>query len=59
MYNERSFHRLMKENGFTFQANRGKGSHKVYTRGSETISIGDNYNKMVIRRLIKEYGLKV
>lgn len=56
-YDERSFHRLMKRNGYTRQTGRGKGSHVIYKNGSRTISIGDKYNRMVIQRLIKEYDL--
>lgn len=56
-YTERDFAKLMKLNGYTRQVGRGKGSHVIYKKGSNTISIGDHYNQMVIRRLIKEHDL--
>ena len=56
-YTERDFNKLMKVNGFVKQTGRGKGSHIIYKKDNQTISIGDSFNKMVIRRLIKEYNL--
>lgn len=56
-YTERDFNKLMKLNGYVKQVGRGKGSHTVFKKGNRTISIGDHYNRMVIQRLIKEYGL--
>lgn len=58
-YNEKGFAKLMKTNGYILDRNRGKGSHRIYVKGSNTISIGDHYNKMVIKRLIKENNLLV
>ena len=55
---EIEFKALMKRNGFVVQPGRGKGSHTVYKKGNRTLSIGHHYNKMVIKRLIKEYGLE-
>lgn len=60
MMNAREFERIMKRNGYSRMAQRGKGSHVVYRNGNgRTLSIGDNYNKMVIKRLIKEYALEI
>lgn len=57
-YSSIDFERIMKKNGYTRVVGRGKGSHTVYSNGTRTISIGHHYNKMVIKRLIKEYDLE-
>ena len=56
-YNEKDFKKMMKANGYTAVVGRGKGSHTIYRNGSRTLSISNSYNKMIIKRLIKEYGL--
>ena len=58
-YTKRDVHKILKNNGYSLDPTRGKGSHMIYRRGARTISIGDHYNKMVIKRLIKEYDLVV
>lgn len=58
-YSKRDVNEIMKKNGYKLDPNRGKGSHMIYRKGNRTISIGDHYNKMVIKRLIKEYELVV
>lgn len=58
-YTPIEFRRVLKNNGYTPVSGRGKGSHTIYKNGNRTISVGNNYNKMVIRRLIKEYELQV
>ena len=58
-YSESEFKRIMKNNGFVLQPKRGKGSHMVYKRDNRILTITNSYNKMVIKRLIKEYNLKV
>lgn len=58
-YSQRDVQKLMKKNGFERVPNRGKGSHSIYSNGNRTISICRSCNTMIIRRLIKEYGLTV
>ena len=58
-YTKRDFEKIMKNNGYILDRNRGKGSHIAYTRGSRTITIGRSYNKAVIQRLIKENNLAI
>lgn len=51
---------VLKMNGYTLDKHRGKGSHTVYTNGVRCISLGTcNYNRMIFKRLIKEYNLVV
>ena len=58
--NAREFNHLMKKNGYSRVARRGKGSHIVYQNGNgRTLTINDSYNMMIIKRLIKEYALEV
>ena len=54
-YAKREFEALLKLNGYTYE--RCRGSHFIYKRGREIISIPKNLNKMIARRLIKEKGL--
>lgn len=54
-YNRREFERLLNENGYELA--RSRGSHFVYKKESITISVPKNLNKMIGRRLIKEYNL--
>ena len=54
-YSKREFEHLLNENGY--ELSRCKGSHFVYKKGNVTISVPKNLNKMVGRRLIKEYNL--
>jgi len=56
-YNEKDFKKMMKANGYSQVVGRGKGSHTIYRNGNRTLSISNSYNKMIIKRLIKEYGL--
>ena len=53
----RKFVRLLLDNGYAKV--RTHGSHTLYSNGTNTISINNHPNKMVIRRLIKENNLKV
>lgn len=55
--NEREVFKLMKKNGYMLQPNRGKGSHHYFTNGKQCICIPNSFNRMVIRRLIKQYKL--
>lgn len=54
-YNRREFERLLIENGYELA--RCKGSHFVYKKENLTISVPKKLNKMIGRRLVKEYGL--
>ena len=52
----REFEQILKKNGFKFY--RQKGDHLIYKRNSEMIVITKKLNKMIARRLLKEYHLK-
>lgn len=54
-YSRREFEQLLNENGYELA--RSRGSHFVYKKESITISVPKNLNKMIGRRLIKEYNL--
>ena len=54
-YNRREFEHLLNKNGYELV--RCRGSHFVYKKESTTISVPKNLNKMIGRRLIKEYNL--
>lgn len=58
-YNNREVERILLNNGW--RVHRQKGSHKTWhnDKGDSLTLGGVKYNKMVVRRLIKEYGLKV
>lgn len=50
------FEKLIRANGFL--PLRTHGSHKIFTDGVRQITLKDDMNPMVCRRLIKEYELK-
>ena len=54
-YSKREFEQLLVSNGFSL--NRVKGSHVIYKKGTDLISVPKNLNKMIGLRLIKEYHL--
>ena len=54
-YTKKDFEKLLINNGFSLQ--RVKGSHFIYKNGTDLISVPKNLNKMISRRLIKEYRL--
>ena len=54
-YTKKDFEKLLINNGFSLQ--RVKGSHFIYKNGTDLISVPKNLNKMISRRLIKEYHL--
>lgn len=58
-YNKRDIQRILKNNGYTFE--RQKGSHCIYKneRNEHLTVTVDRCNKMVFQRLIKEHNLKV
>ena len=55
-YNSREFANVLIKNGYEYL--RCKGDHKIYTNGERKITFNwRSLNKMVARRLIKEYNL--
>ena len=57
-FNSREFAELLIENGYEYT--RCKGDHKIYKNKEKTICFNwRKLNKMVARRLIKEYNLNV
>lgn len=56
-YHTKEFERLLMDNGFVFVRQNG-GSHMVYKRGNDMIIATKDPNKMMIRRMIKNYNLK-
>lgn len=56
-YNKKDVMKLMKYNGYGLVPNRGKGSHMVFSNGTRNITLSNSFNKMIMRRIIKEYGL--
>ena len=54
-YTKKDFEKLLINNGFSLQ--RVKGSHFIYKNGTDLISVPKNLNKMISRRLVKEYHL--
>lgn len=55
-YNYNEVARLMRQNGY--HVIRSTGSHNIWSNGVNTITINVKINKMVLRRLVKTYGLK-
>ena len=54
----KEFVRVLSKNGFEFE--RQRGSHQIWKRGAETISVPViNLNRMLARRFVKEYALHV
>ena len=56
-YSKRDIKRILKANGFKYESSHG-GRDK-YKRGSETLVLNPEPNKMIFNRLIKEYKLDV
>lgn len=54
-YSKREFHRVLLDNGFELV--RTRGSHYVFKRGEEEIVTNKDINKMVARRILKQYKL--
>ena len=53
------FKRILENNGYHF-LRHAKGDHCIYSNGERTITIKRTHvNKMIARRLIREYDLKV
>lgn len=57
-FSSTEFVRILLDNGFVYD--RCKGSHKLYRRGNDVVVIPSrNCNKMLARRIIKTYNLKL
>ena len=54
-YDTRSFIKILRKNNYIMD--RYSGSHKIFTNGTNTISVPKKINKMIAIRLIKENGL--
>lgn len=54
-YTRREFEQILNDNGYELV--RSKGSHFIYRNDKETISVPKKINKMMGRRLVKEYNL--
>lgn len=53
------FKKILDNNGYKF-LRHAKGDHCIYSNGERTITIKRSHvNKMIARRLIREYDLKV
>ena len=53
------FKRILENNGYRF-LRHAKGDHCIYSNGERSITIKRSHvNKMIARRLIREYDLKV
>lgn len=59
-YSSREFQKILEKNGFT-QLRNGKGSHIIYVRGAEKVTIKNSQElcRCLTKRLIKEYDLKI
>lgn len=56
-YSDREFIVILNNNGYRHI--RSRGSHAVYSNGVRTLTINKGMNRMVVRRLVKEYNLEV
>ena len=56
-FSKREIQNILKANGFIHVG--ASGNRHKYKRGSETLMVNPEPNKMVFNRLIKEYNLKV
>ena len=52
----REFEQILIRNGFKYH--HQKGDHRIWKRNSEIIVVTKKLNRMVARRLLKEYHLK-
>ena len=57
MVNAREMKKILRDNGYEYQ--RCKGSHFIYSNGVNTIAVNKDINRMVARRLLKQYNLQV
>ena len=57
-FSVKEFLGVLSKNGFYYE--RQKGSHQIWKRGQETVSVPViKLNQMMARRFIKEYNLKI
>ena len=54
-YTTRDIKKLLIKNGFVAQ--RSRGSHEIYKRGSETVAVNYRLHQVVAQRIVKEYKL--
>ena len=54
-YNFKDFCKMLGKNGYSLA--RINGSHHIYKNNDKTIVVNKDLNRMVCRRLIKDYGL--
>ena len=52
----REFEQILMRNGFKYH--HQKGDHRIWKRNSEIIVVTKKLNRIVARRLLKEYRLK-
>ncbi len=57
MVNAREMKKILRDNGYEYQ--RCKGSHFIYSNGVNTIAVNKDLNRMVARRLLKQYNLQI
>ena len=55
-YSTKEIIRILLDNGFEYVS--CKGDHKKFKRGTETVVVNNDINKMVARRLIKTHNLR-
>ena len=54
------FVKMLKRNGYTYNKNRGKGGHSIYTNeAGNHISVPLRIKAVIARRLIKENNLNI
>lgn len=56
MVDAKTMRKILVRNGY--QCVRSKGSHFIYSDGTNTISVNKDLNCMVARRLLKQYNLE-
>ena len=52
----REFEQILMRNGFKYH--HQKGDHRIWKRNNEIIVVTKKLNRMIARRLLKEYHLK-
>ena len=56
MVDAKKMKKILRSNGYEYI--RCKGSHFIYSNGTNTIAVNKDLNCMVARRLIKQYNLE-
>lgn len=56
MVDAKEMKKILRANGYEYI--RCKGSHFMYSNGTNTIAVNKDLNCMVARRLIKQYNLE-